>query len=524
MPSISNLTEFNHALIYAFEPESSPARLSGSETFKDALFPEAEQHEDMLRAYLYAQEIILPFIRQNGFEKVDERLFLEWINTLHEFIGKALLAAHGRKSGEYTKEAVLRWHQGAQIGSDVALFMSNKHPKCKSKSQFVDFLVESKISFDDATVFVDLLYQIRESSLKAHPSQLPFIDKKSPYLKGITTLHKLITAYHSKQLSPTEKKALDNIVKICCYPEDIPPAMKNFATETLTKLRTLDRKNLPQIAKCLAETFYRFTEIHPFANANGRTGTCIINIFLRAFDLPSILLRHPGEKENESSLYSQAIAQIDKTLEPLTELILKRIRDAQEKPFVDEELKTVIALRLTLSTLLQNILKKYPTLDIDGLQKQISPITMLAISISPNSNKSAMIILSELIHLAREEEKKMDAVFSKLFLPQPTVSATEKEQIVNALEKLTGLTGWKTANSKLIVWIDLPDYSANEIADIVLNLQSTQAIEVSSGKRSDNGIPSIQCRNINIAKLLELANTGPNKLSAESLDNNNNNN
>ncbi len=39
MLDLAKLTEFNHALVYGFEPESSPNRLAGSEALEDGLFP-----------------------------------------------------------------------------------------------------------------------------------------------------------------------------------------------------------------------------------------------------------------------------------------------------------------------------------------------------------------------------------------------------------------------------------------------------------------------------------------------------
>ena len=66
MFDLTQLTEFNHALIYGFEPEASPQCLAGSQTLTDMLFPIAGQYQDMLEAYLYAQSTILPKIKENG--------------------------------------------------------------------------------------------------------------------------------------------------------------------------------------------------------------------------------------------------------------------------------------------------------------------------------------------------------------------------------------------------------------------------------------------------------------------------
>ncbi len=97
--------------------------------------------------------------------------------------------------------------------------------------------------------------------------------------------------------------------------------MDAFADQMLARFAKCNPENLDQVSEFLAEMFYQLTEIHPYANANGRTALAMVNIFLRYFNLPSILLRHPGEKDDKKSAYSEAIAQLDKTREPLQQLI-----------------------------------------------------------------------------------------------------------------------------------------------------------------------------------------------------------
>lgn len=334
MLDLSRLTEFNHALIYGFEPESSPRRLAGSETFEDALFPEAGQHQDMLNAYLYAQETILPQIKKIGLPNITPDMLIEWVKTIHGFIGNSLMQAHDRKSGEYTNEIILRWHLGAELGSHFILYLSGLH-EYKSPQQLAKFLNKKfDMDYQSALDFISLLEKItKDERYTIHGSLKPFIDYSSPGIKGILVLNKLASAYNLNQLSNSEKGTVNRIVKICMFPPLIPEAMNQWAQNTIKQLQACDSKDLKNASEFLANTFYELTEVHPFGNANGRTATCLTNIFLRTFGYPSIVLRHPGERENKNSLYQKAFAEIDSSLIPLIELISTRVIEAQEKTF-----------------------------------------------------------------------------------------------------------------------------------------------------------------------------------------------
>ncbi|BCA94760.1 hypothetical protein TUM19329_11210 [Legionella antarctica] len=514
MYHLEELSEFPHALIYAFEPESSPQRLAGSHSFKHALFPEAGQHEDMLQAYLYAQNTILPLIRERGLDKIDEKMFLEWINTLHGLIGKSLFANYPqKKAGEYTSEQILRWHKGAQLNADIVHYLSGYHP-CNNMKDFAKFLQEQGVAVNVALPFIKLLHKLKsDKTIKPHPSQLPFIDLKNPVLEGIMTLNKMVVVYHNGNLTVKEKEVVDQVVKVCRFPHEIPDAMQVFAQETLQQLRNLEKENLPEIANFLGTLFYQFTDIHPFGNANGRTGTCLVNIVLRAFDLPGILLRHPGENCDEGSDYSKAIAQLDKTLVPLQTLILKRIETAKESTFVDEQLKQIVSLRVSLSDLLKQIQKKHPKYDIEPIQHMLSESVLKSLSSVKDINTASIIVLTEILQSAANEEKRLDdARKIKALLPTP-VSPTEKQALIHAFEQLTGMTGWKSNSSNgLVVWLELKDKST--AATTASGLQKLNAATVTLANRSDNGMPVIQCKLIDIKKIIDMAA----KLQAEEHD------
>ncbi|WP_232220450.1 Fic family protein [Legionella tunisiensis] len=196
------------------------------------------------------------------------------------------------------------------------------------------------MDYQSALDFISLLEKIaKDGKYTIHESLQPVINYESPAIKGILVINKLASAYNLNQLNDTERNTVNKIVKICMFPPLIPEAMDRWAQTTVDHLHTCDSKNLKEVSEFLATIFYELTEVHPFGNANGRTATCLTNIFLRAFGYPSIVLRHPGERENKHSLYQTAFEEIDSSLLPLIELIHTRMVEAQEKTFGDEKRK-----------------------------------------------------------------------------------------------------------------------------------------------------------------------------------------
>ncbi|APF03596.1 TPA: Fic family protein [Legionella pneumophila] len=521
MFDLAKLTEFNHALVYGFEPESSPRRLAGSETFEDALFPEAGQHQDMLNAYLYAQETILPQIKKTGLSYITPDMLIEWVKAIHGFIGKSLMQAYDRKSGEYTDEIIFRWHLGAELGVHFTLYLSDLH-ECKSPQQLAKFLNKQfDMDYQSALEFIALLEKIaKDEKYTIHESLQPFIDYSSPGIKGILVQNKLASAYNLNQLSETEKITVNKIVKICMFPPLIPEAMNRWARETVGQLHTCDSRDLKNVSEFLATTFYKLTEVHPFANANGRTATCLINTFLRAFGYPSIVLRHPGERENRDSRYQKAFAEIDSSLLPLIDLIYTRVNEAREKAFENEKLKKLIVLRVALSDLLQETRAKHPQFNLIAFQKQVfsSPETLFAMQMADETEASIFVLsmsINKLSQIAKEldlSKQKKPTLFSTAMLDGSQINA-----VVESLEKISGLTGWKqNAKKGLVTWLELSNMEkAKEIAS---ELEALKVAKVTVARRADNKIPVIKCEEIDFEKLLNAALQKDGKTSAKNTE------
>ncbi len=504
---LQQLTQFNQALVYGFDPESSRRHILGSNTWEDHLFPGAGQYEDMLAGYLFAQNELLPAFKEGS---LDENSFVNYIKRLHGYIGKTLLATEGKKSGEYSQEQVLRWNPDVTTDGLIYLILSGTtHPVLKGNDPttvLVDLLT-TKLSLSKAQVlqFIALLERLKnDSTLTPRASQEQFLENDIP---SIAT-EKLVVAYLSNKLSVEEKELVSKIVTICRDPEDTPKLMENFAKSTLANWRKCDKNDIKAVSQCLAEMFFQFTDIHPFGNANGRTGGCLINVFLRSIGLPSILMRNPGEKKDSSSSYTLAIDAINETREPLANHIYQRILAAQSQAFADEKLAEVTISRCKLAHQLQLLKSKHPQNDINKYQQTMDKFCSLPeVATFPNRNDQFIFIFKKLLPCLAEEEKRLDQSLSKGkttvtgFIGTTILSDGEKEQLKQDLSTLTNNTGWKiNPKNHLDSWMETPDQSEAERVSKLLHAAGVG--KVSKGMRSDNNqIHVVKCLNINLSEL-----------------------
>lgn len=496
---LDQLIEFNPALIYGLQPESSPKRLAGSDTFINGLLPEAGQYQDMLDGYLFAQDTILPIIKAKGFLAVTESRLLEWIKTLHAYLGKTLLANWNKQAGIYTDDILSRWHKGAILFDEFVIYISGLH-KCKKDNELALFLENNyQLKRHDGQKFITLLHKIKENtSIQLRDTTLNDMSKidKRHYV-GMLTLYKLFVAHNTEILSVEDKQTTSNVVKICMFPEKIPAAMRIFAKETLANYAACDKTDLNQITRFLAETFYQLTEIHPFANANGRTATCLINILLRSFELPSILLRHPGEHADKNSLYFKAIELIDQDRAHLQNLIFHRIQEAQQKMFSDEVLEKTIHLNVKLCELITRIHKKYPSFNLESMRDNVNRN-------DPNyTEDKQQYALTAMITIATKQEKILDEKHKNPLIPFTLHAKLNKEEttlLISNFQRISNKSDWKiNQKNGLIAWIEVPDL--NEAKKIKIKLEKTAAFSVFLSCRQDNKIPVITCKNINYGQL-----------------------
>ena len=378
----------------------------GSEEYQDTLYPLVGQHLDVLQAYLYAQNTILPWIEKQGVETISESMLLEWILTIHRHIGTHLLASYEETSGKYSSsDDVARWQQGSDVFLDVADLINDVFSFDNRAQDFIkSYCSRFKESTKNCDIFVHIIRRFREESLCELKGQInPF--KKNPAFV-MNVIEKITTARQQGALSSEEIKALDRIVIFCMPTHEIPAAMEHFAQQTLLQWQKCKTASTKEIAAILADIFYQFTYTHPFPNANGRTATCLINIILKSLGLPDILLRRPGDRQDEKSSYLKAMECISDTRVAFAEHIYNCIEQAKHQPFQNKALAKTIELRITFALKCQELEKKYPTFDIKKFRKDVDK-RISSVPLDGDKDENAITLLTECLKLTVEVEETL---------------------------------------------------------------------------------------------------------------------
>jgi prophage maintenance system killer protein len=385
--NLTSLVEFNQALVYGFDPEASVGAATNDPDTVEYLLHGANQHQDMLNAYLYAQNEILPAIRKIGLENITSNQILYWLDQIHFHAAATLAndcAAAGQKdcvAGQPTKQQVMRWHHDNEFKDYLNCYLSEEN----RLSLIKDYALEKNINENDLKEFLTFLMKIRDDQTLKGQEYETHTQMNSVYQLGSFTLDKLANLYHTNQLSSDEKSLVAKFVKICHAPASLPEVREKFAQTFLAELKECKSDNIDQVANFITTSFYRITEDHWYFNGNGRTATCFINSFLRALNKPSILMRNPNDRDDPHSSYSQAIANIDNNIILLRDHIKKRISDAEHgKQFQDEELAQIVTLRVKLSKIITIIKQKFPDYKInDGYYYLVKQGEFLKLSSQP---------------------------------------------------------------------------------------------------------------------------------------------
>ncbi|CEG55706.1 Fic family protein [Legionella fallonii] len=512
---LQQLTQFNQALVYGFDPEGSPKFFLGSTKWEDHLYPAAGQFEDMLEGYLFAQNMLVPIFSRMEDVDFNETVFINYIKQLHGFIGKTLLEIVEEKSGEFAKQQIIRWNPSTETDRLTFFILTGmKHPSLQGKnptSLLIELLTkELSLTKNEVLQFVNLLERLKKDpSIKPRASQLKYLTSNDI---AALTKEKLAVAYLTNLLSHEEKILVAKIATICKDPADIPTAMEDFAKTATAKWRSCDKQDLRAVSEFLAEMFYQFTDIHPFGNANGRTATCLVNIFLRSIGLPSILMRNPGERDISSSSYSMAIEKINETRAPLANHIRRRILDTQTNPFADAKLAETITLRCNMARQLKVLQSKNPTLDINDYQSVMSQFFMRAEILGFSTQEDVIIFtLKGMLNFLVKEELKLDQVSKQLpsirssFITTTTLNSEQKDQLKLDLSTLTKVNGWKiNPKNNLECWIEIP--IMDEAEKVATILREAGVGDVLLSRRKDNQTPVVKCSNINLGVLKDKIN------------------
>ena len=372
MLNLGLMTEFPEALVYNFDAESPthPMPYNGA----NHNIHLASQYTDVYNAYLYAQNEILTTIRRVGINQITLTMLADWINRIHRDIAATLARDQNLQSGRYVRrgEEVMRWHATRAIEEPLALVLAMPLNEAGGEAMIASASQELAKDFDHEASDLEAFFRLArrfqdERALLAIKENAQQKDPELDILIGNRVILNLHEAYLKDKLNDDEKKIVSKVVIVCMDSEKVPAAMDAYCQTTIDSWKSCDPKNLDQVCDFVAQAFMGLTTIHPFFNGNGRTATCLVNIMLRSFDLPAIMLRENGERENPNSSYCKAVKGLEKgDYKPMANHIKSRVQ-ATSFPYKVEFSwpKAVALIRIEQKEYLLKIKNKFPDFDVE---------------------------------------------------------------------------------------------------------------------------------------------------------------
>jgi hypothetical protein len=322
---IQSLTAFPQALIYHFVAET-PEK-DEKKIFESYYVPSFMQFNDVLDTYLDLQNRLIPELQERNIAEVEPMKWQEILLGINGSIIKTLANHMHFHAGAYRDGGMVISRRSSEELQYILLFLANQIPV--DRAGFLELMEEQfeqapKI-YDD---FLSLISSMQtRTDIELRPSSLAAIGGSREQIRITTLLERLNTAYITDVLTEEQKKVVEEVMVPCIFPEELSGLMDAFYLELQAQLASLDKANAHAVAELMADVFYRIIKIHPFANGNGRTAMCFINLLLKQLGYPPICFYYSLEKHDDASDYGIATNSIFKNREPMVQLILKRFEE-----------------------------------------------------------------------------------------------------------------------------------------------------------------------------------------------------
>jgi len=485
--SYDALTEFNHALVYtlvADEPIVSTDR--GHIEF---IMYGASQQQGMYQAYLYAQNSILPRIKEVGLAGITPQQILIWMDEIHLRAATSLVETPHKNiniyAGRPSPAQVTIWHEGGDFRAQIyKLIANNKNVNLKSK---------------DLTQFIKILFTVRDQEIKTPADQECFIDDSI----AEKTMLKLSVLYHTPQgLSENDKMIIDKFIKICRPPSTHDATRLQFAENLLNACRTLNPMNLDDLSKLAFTVFHGILDGHWYFNGNGRTAVCLMNTLLRAFGRPCIFLKNPAVDNSENN-YNKAMQNLDK--EP--GLLLQHIKNCllasqSHQDYKNESLAKAVMYRIRLTNTGRTIQLNFPQFKINEFYQTV---IQEADRLKLFSNEiKVLIFFCEKFNAKLENLNRLKEI---AVLPAPIqkqYDESEKNEILELLTQLSGKQGWKAYKTNgLTVLLDGIDKDSSLQIIEMLNTSNAAKAELKRNAKTKNLVIQVTTINLNALRKLQ---------------------
>ena len=359
------ITDFLPEIITTFQ--YSGAEADEKDVLK-LLFHGAGQYQDMFDALLFGQTI-LQYIRQHGIASVNEAQLEMWFCQLHQRVAATLAADVAADwaeqslllgdigswggAGIYSAKQTYRWQLGAPFQDTVIEYLSDN----LSEADLLKKVVAMKGNFSEVKRFLILLKKIRDDkSILLSADQKPYLIKMPvslPVRKGMETLAKFNTQYHSGKLSEDELKIVAKVVTVCPAPDAIPALTRQFLAELLSVWKDLARKKKAgmltedEIVTLGLFTYQGIGGIHSYFDCNGRLAGAMMSIVFRSLGYPSIVTRFIADRDDPKSSYNQGIQALSARKPKLSMAEMRdELAQAEEKDQKSHPMFAHIKLRL----------------------------------------------------------------------------------------------------------------------------------------------------------------------------------
>lgn len=338
------LEKFHPRILSQYVPEALNNEDSKSLSF---LFTRL-QASGYYAAMAYAEDVFIPQLKRIRKDKKNsnsEAVILENIRQIHRYASYTLAADTvvnpSQLAGEYVKLNTVQWMYGVDFGFKLSQALIKNQDIAPIFSAF-------KVDESLLPVFKNIINKLyKDNTLVVPPEALIGIDKKREpaNYKVVLMFNKMLVGMSSDYFSEEEKAVINKFIKFKMKPEEIPLAMDKFLKELVKRLQACDGSR-EQVIDLVTFCFREFTEIHPFFNANGRTGTILLNSILATFDYPTIIFRTHEDTEKPDSTYNLAFANIANESDSLRHHIAGKLQDAEKvSPLTAEEIKNLNKLR-----------------------------------------------------------------------------------------------------------------------------------------------------------------------------------
>ena len=473
------------------------------------------QYYDMLKAYQFAKETVLPFIRQQGLNAISPERLQNWLNEAHAKIANTLVLGTDTKAGEFSPMQVMRWHWGAAAQNEVDNFVGGNDQALKRITQLA---MSNQVGKDLLDQIVRLLLFIRAIRLpKAIEKQCR--NRPEDVRQAAIGQNKLMYAYAGRMLNREQLNTLSELVVICIPPQEYPAAMKAFTKNLVRKWKSCSVNDNKQLSELLLTAYKGVAGIHPYVNGNGRVATWLMNVILRSLDKPSILMRDKCDKDDPKSSYSIAIKMIDTDPEFFKRHVLARLNKVMTEGRVEhkteydllaarlrlyeihQEIATTFGKEIANRITIHNIIVIAPILMSKYEKSQLvsNPITLL------DSAQRELVLCKEALvklrkQVATAKPTPVKCSVSTITTAAKAYSPIEISEIKGILTEITSVNTW-TAYSK---GTSMMHQASNESdAKIVFEkLANIKGLTTKLGK-IHGGIPVVQIANINLVKLRE---------------------